>query len=71
MKKTQNEKILDYIDEHGSITPVDAFRDLGITRLAARIHDLRMDGFSITGEMVEGQNRFGDKVRFMSYRRAV
>lgn len=71
MKKTQNEKILDYIDEHGSITPVDAFRDLGITRLAARIHDLRMDGFSITGEMVEGQDRFGDKVRFMSYRRAV
>lgn len=71
MKKTQNEKILNYIDEHGSITPIDAFKDLGITRLAARIHDLRMDGFSIAGEMVEDQNRFGEKVRFMSYRRAV
>jgi hypothetical protein len=71
MKNTQAERILTYIDEHGSITPLDAFRDLGITRLAARIHDLRRDGFSICGEMVEDENRFGEKVRFMSYRRAV
>lgn len=71
MKNTQAERILTYIDEHGSITPMDAFKDLGITRLAARIHDLRRDGFSISGEMVEEENRFGEKVRFMSYRRAV
>ena len=71
MKNTQAERILTYIDERGSITTLDAFRDLGITRLAARIHDLRREGIDIDGEMIEEENRFGEKVRFMCYRRAV
>jgi hypothetical protein len=71
MKETQNERVLNYIDERGSITTLDAFRDLGITRLAARIHDLRREGIDIDGEMIEEENRFGEKVRFMCYRRAV
>lgn len=71
MKETQSERVLNYIDERGSITTLDAFRDLGITRLAARIHDLRREGIDIDGEMIEEENRFGEKVRFMCYRRAV
>lgn len=71
MKETQSERVLNYIDERGSITTLDAFRDLGITRLAARIHDLRREGIDIYGEMIEEENRFGEKVRFMCYRRAV
>lgn len=71
MKETQEERIISYIDKHGSITTLDAFRDLGITRLPARIHDLRRDGIDIDGEMIEEENRFGEKVRVMCYRRAV
>ena len=32
---SQKDMVLDYIREFGSITPIDAFRDLGITRLSA------------------------------------
>ena len=30
-KKTQAERVLDYIKKYGSITTLDAFRDLGVT----------------------------------------
>ena len=71
MKESQIERILRHIDEHGSITPFDAFTEYGITRLAARIHDLRADGVNIEGEMEEKENRYGEKVRYMRYRRVV
>ena len=32
---------------HGSITTMDAFRELGITRLSARISDLKSMGIGI------------------------
>lgn len=32
---SQKKMVLDYIREFGSITPPDAFKDLGVTRLAA------------------------------------
>ena len=34
-KLTQSERVLDYIKEFGSITQLDAIRDLGIMRLAS------------------------------------
>lgn len=67
---TQCERILTYIDEHGSITPMDAFMELGITKLATRISELRKDGVEIEKKYVTGQNRFGEKVQYMEYRRA-
>lgn len=47
---SQKRMVLDYIREFGSITPVDAFRDLGITRLAAVVFALRDDGHDIHKE---------------------
>ena len=41
---TQHERILDYMDRFGSITPMDAIFDLGITKLATRIGELRQLG---------------------------
>ena len=35
-KVTQGMKILKYMQDYGSITPVEAFRDLGVMRLGAR-----------------------------------
>lgn len=39
-KPTQNQRILDYIAEFGSITQFEALQDLGVMRLASRISDL-------------------------------
>lgn len=47
---TQNEKVLDYIRTQGSITAMEAFKNLGITRLSARIYDLRRSGVKIVQE---------------------
>ena len=67
---TQKEMILQYIDDFGSITPMDAFADLGITRLASRIHEIRQYQ-PIAGEMITSRNRYGKTVHFMRYTRAV
>ena len=56
---SQEEKILNYITEHGSITTLDAFMDLGCARLSARIADLRSKGVNIISEQAAVKNRFG------------
>ena len=68
MKMTQNELVLEYLEQFGSITALEAMRDLGVMRLASRISDLRSDGYSITSEMETVENRFGDKTRIARYR---
>ena len=64
---TQVERIMQYIEDYGSISSMEAFRDLGITRLAARISDAEADGvvFNRTKEAVT--NRYGEKVYFTRY----
>jgi hypothetical protein len=47
---TQNEKILNYIKNHGSIDQRRATLELDILRLAARISDLRGLGVPIISE---------------------
>jgi hypothetical protein len=68
---TQCEKILDYMDRFGSISPVEAFSDLGVMRLAARISDIENSGVAIEREMETSKNRYGEKVHYMRYRRRV
>ena len=66
-KPTQNERILDYIEEFGSITQLEALRDLGVMRLASRISDLKRLGYPIVGRSVTVQNRFEEPCRVMRY----
>lgn len=58
---SQCERIVQYINQHGSITPIDAQNDLGCMRLASRITDLKQRGVSIISEWEEGKNRHGEK----------
>ena len=64
---TQHELILDYIDEFGSITPLEAFADLGITKLATRISELRKQGYEFNIVSVKGKNRYGKPTHFAKY----
>lgn len=64
---TQREQILNYIKVFGSITPMEAFADLGITKLATRISEMRRDGLNFKIESVKTKNRFGKSVRFAKY----
>ena len=70
-RPTQNERILDYIEEFGSITQLQALSDLGVMRLASRISDLRRLGYPIVSEVETVKNRFGEKVHIKRYRMGV
>ncbi len=67
MTATQNDRIIQYMDEFGSITQMQALSDLGIMRLASRIHDLREMGHPIKKRMIESKNRYGEHVSFAEY----
>ena len=67
---TQGERILDYIDRFGSISPMEAFSDLGITKLATRISEMSQNGIQFEKTMEERKNRYGETTRYMRYRRA-
>lgn len=64
---TQREAILQYIEEFGSITPMEAFSDLGITKLATRISEMRKDGMKFKIETVSTKNRYGNSVSYAKY----
>ena len=67
MKSTQCEKVLEYMQTFGSITQIDALRDIGCMRLASRISDLRQQGIAIGRRIKTGKNRYGDSVSFAEY----
>jgi hypothetical protein len=64
---TQCEKVLEYMKEFGSITPIEAMQDIGCMRLAARIADLIDQGYAIGRRMKTNRNRYGKKVSFAEY----
>jgi hypothetical protein len=66
---TQAQRIVSHMQAYGSITTMEGF-EMGITRLAARVNDLRRNGIPVITETVVGTNRYGEKVRFARYRLA-
>lgn len=68
---TQYEAILQYIEDFGSITPMQAFSDLGITKLATRISEMTRKGYEFNKTLVTSKNRYGKPVSYMSYKKAV
>lgn len=67
-KPTQNQRILDYMEENGWITQLEAIRELGVMRLASRVSDLRKRGYKITSEMMPVKNRYGETCHIKRYR---
>ena len=64
---TQTERVIKHLKEYGSITPLEAIRAYGITRLGARIWDLRDLGYDIETQTETSKNRFGDKTPYAKY----
>ena len=68
MKIKQTTRVLQFLDEHGSITQDDADA-LKIKRLAARIMELREAGIDIVTDTMYGKNEYGP-YHYARYRRA-
>lgn len=67
-KPTQCDKIINYIKEFGSITAFEAFSDLGITQLGARVFELKSKGYEFETELKTAKNRYGETVHFKAYK---
>ena len=70
-KGTQADRVLQYMEQFGSITQLEALQDLGCMRLASRISDLKKRGIPIKREMVGVKNRFGETCYVSQYSLAV
>ena len=66
-KPTQNERILDYINQFGSITQLEALQDLGIMRLASRVSDMKKQGYNIISKTEACKNRYGETCHIKRY----
>lgn len=67
LSKTQ-QRVFDYMLEFGSITSLQAFVDLGESRLSAVIFELKKKGVTISGETKSVKNRFGETRYIKEYR---
>lgn len=67
-KTTQKDRVLDYINQFGSISSFQAYADLGVTQLGARIFELKEAGYEFAHDWETRTNRFGDEVKFKRYR---
>ena len=68
IKLTKSEqRVFDYMVEFGSITSLQAFNDLGNSRLSATIFSLKKKGVIINGETKTVKNRFGEKRYIKQY----
>lgn len=65
---TQLQRVIKYIENYGSITPFDAFKDLGITKLATVLSMARLQCGMIVYSCIEKSlNRFGDHTCYKRY----
>mgnify|MGYP002860024518 CR=1 FL=1 len=65
---TQNEMILKYLEEKGSITTYESYTELFITRLSARIWDLKHKyDCNFEEEWITKKNRYGKVCTFKKY----
>lgn len=68
MKTTQAGRLLDYLMSGRAIDPMQAWSELGIYRLSARVHELREQGYSIVNQGRTVKNRYGEDCKVASYR---
>ncbi|MGI9339856.1 MAG: helix-turn-helix domain-containing protein [Psychrobacter sp.] len=64
---SQANRVLDFLETGRSITPQDAWNELGITRLAARVHELKKDGYVINKKLISVTNRYAEKCQVAEY----
>lgn len=63
----QTERLRKHLLQGKTVNPLQAWAELGIYRLSARIFDLRQAGVKVKDDFVEVPNRYGEKCRVKQY----
>lgn len=66
---TQKDRVLQYIDDFGSITVAEAITEISVGSLTKCISNLRKDGVLIETRTVYHKNRYGQPTHHAEYRR--
>lgn len=66
-KVTQRDRVLQYIRTEGSITALEAVRELGVLQLSARLVELERNGYLFKKTKEKSKNRFGEDVYYIRY----
>ena len=64
---TQANRVLEYLKSGKTITTLNAFKELGITRLAARVYELKTDGHEVKKNTITVVNRFNENCAIAEY----
>ena len=64
---TQVERVMLYMQKHGSITQFEAMNDLGVMRLASRISDIKKSGTPVYKKSIKVKNRFNEEATVTRY----
>lgn len=66
-RMTQNERILEYMQEYGKIDPYSALEQIGTMKLSTRISELRKAVHKIADETVHYVNVFNEHKHYKRY----
>lgn len=66
-KTTQCDRILEYMQNYGEISPIIALEEIGCFRLTSRIWDLKCKGIEIESKMHNYKNKFGENKCYKIY----
>ena len=64
---TQQEMVKEYLERYGSISTLQAYKDLYIMDLQGVIRTLKKKGMPIESRYLYKRNRFGKRVKFKKY----
>ena len=67
VRPTQSNRVDQYIRQFGSITQLEALRDLGVMRLASRISEMRKNGMDVKDRWIDVKNRYGETCQVKQY----
>lgn len=65
---TQTDRLIAHLTQGRTITPLEAWLELGIYRLSGRIYDAKRMGLRITKQMISVKNRFGEAAQVAEYK---
>lgn len=66
-RPSQEQQILAYLQDHKTITGLEAMNMFGCMRLPARISVLEDQGYKFTRESIKVRNRNGEQIRVTAY----
>lgn len=63
----QCQRVVDYMREYGSISQLEAIRDISVMRLASRISDIKKQGVKVNTVREKSKNKYGEPVVYVRY----